>query len=64
VSNLKNTRFAFARPTRLLVTAYVALGLLEKTNNGYRNTPLADKYLTANQQYDLSGLIRMFDSPI
>lgn len=46
------------RCTRLLLDACVALGLLEKENNEYKNTPESSAFLTSGSPADLSGAIR------
>ena len=40
-----------------LLDACVGLGLLEKVNSAYRNSPLATTYLTHSSPYTLSGYI-------
>jgi SAM-dependent methyltransferase len=46
------------RGTRLLLDACVALGLLSKSGNAYRNTPEAAAFLVPGSPADLSGAIR------
>lgn len=46
------------RGTRLLLDACVALDLLEKENNEYKNTPESSKFLVPGSPADLSGAIR------
>ncbi len=47
------------RSTTLLLDACVALGLLEKDGNFYRNSLDAETYLVPGRPFDLSTLIRM-----
>lgn len=42
--------------TERLLDVCVALGLLEKTDRGYRNTELADVHLASDGEYSLHGL--------
>lgn len=46
------------RAARLLLDACVALGLLEKDNDYYSNTPEADAFLVAGRPGDLTGALR------
>jgi len=46
------------RGARLLLDACVALGLLEKNGQRYRNTPAASRFLVPGAPGDLSGAIR------
>jgi len=46
------------RGTQLLLDACVALGLLEKEDGAYRNTPAADAYLVPGGPGDLVGALR------
>lgn len=47
------------RPARLLLTACVPLGLVEKRDGRYRNTPLADAYLVKSRATYIGDLPRL-----
>lgn len=49
------------RPATALLTACTALGLLERTDEGYANSPLAEEFLVAGARYDFSGYVRNAD---
>ncbi|MBQ1116467.1 methyltransferase [Streptomyces sp. C3-3] len=56
------TRFGLhARPTEILLTACVSLGLLEKSGEVYANSPLAEKYLVRGKPEYFGGWIEMAD---
>jgi len=43
------------------VTGCAALGLLEKTDGRYRNTPLSEAYLVRGKPYYFGGFVQMAD---
>jgi SAM-dependent methyltransferase len=45
----------------MLLTGCAALGLLEKQNDRYRNSPLAEQFLVKGQPYYFGGFIEMLD---
>ncbi|WP_260685433.1 methyltransferase family protein [Rhizobium laguerreae] len=49
------------RPAEMLLTGCAALGLLEKTESRYRNTPLSEAYLVKGKPYYFGGFVRMAD---
>jgi hypothetical protein len=49
------------RPAQLLLTACASLGLLERGERGYRNTPLSERFLVRGTPYYFGGLVTMFD---
>lgn len=49
------------RPTEMLLTGCAALGLLEKTDGHYRNTPLSEAYLVRGKPYYFGGFVQMAD---
>lgn len=49
------------RPAEMLLTACAALGLLEKRDGLYRNTPLSEAYLVRGRPYYFGGFVRMAD---
>ena len=49
------------RPAEMLLTGCAALGLLEKTDGGYRNTPLSETYLVRGKPYYFGGFVEMAD---
>jgi 3-hydroxy-5-methyl-1-naphthoate 3-O-methyltransferase len=49
------------RPAEMLLTGCAALGLLEKQNGRYRNSPLAEQFLVKGQPYYFGGFIEMLD---
>ena len=49
------------RTTRILADAMVALGLLERDGNQYRNSPAADTYLSGKTPADLRPFLRLWD---
>ncbi|XP_072470609.1 probable bifunctional dTTP/UTP pyrophosphatase/methyltransferase protein isoform X2 [Notamacropus eugenii] len=50
--------------TERLLDSCTALQLLRKTNQGYSNTELADKYLVSNSEYSLHGYIMHADDHV
>ena len=46
------------RPLRIVVDAMVALGLVERFEDRYRNAPVAEIYLTGLSRVDLRGFLR------
>lgn len=50
------------RPAEMLLTGCAALGLLEKTDGRYRNTPLSDTYLVRGAPYYFGGFVQMADA--
>jgi 3-hydroxy-5-methyl-1-naphthoate 3-O-methyltransferase len=49
------------RPAEMLLTGCAALGLLQKTDGRYRNTPLSDAYLVRGKPYYFGGFVQMAD---
>jgi predicted O-methyltransferase YrrM len=49
------------RPAEMLLTGCAALGLLEKTDGRYRNTPLSEAYLVRGNPYYFGGFVQMAD---
>lgn len=49
------------RPAEMLLTGCAALGLLEKTDGHYRNTPLSEAYLVRGKPYYFGGFVQMAD---
>jgi 3-hydroxy-5-methyl-1-naphthoate 3-O-methyltransferase len=49
------------RPADMLLAACASLGLLEKHDGGYRNTPLAESFLVADRPDYFGGLVRYCD---
>ncbi|WP_326558627.1 methyltransferase [Micromonospora sp. NBC_01796] len=57
-----STEFGLAaRPADLLLSACASLGLLEKTDGGYRNSALAEEFLVAGKPYYFGGQVRYCD---
>jgi len=52
------------RPMKMLLNACVALGLLQKKNNRYRNTPLSQVYLTKEKLHYMGDLILMMGNSL
>jgi predicted O-methyltransferase YrrM len=49
------------RPAEMLLTGCASLGLLERGDHGYRNTPLSESFLVRGTPYYFGGLVTMFD---
>ncbi|WP_217428596.1 methyltransferase [Microlunatus speluncae] len=49
------------RPAEMLLTGCAALGLLEKINGRYRNSPLAEEFLVRGKPYFFGGWVQMLD---
>src|ERR687895_382790 len=49
------------RPAEMLLSGCAALGLLEKREGRYYNSPLSEEFLVRGLPYDVRGLIRMMD---
>lgn len=49
------------RPAGMLLTGCAALGLLEKADGRYRNTPLSEAYLVRGKPYYFGGFVQMAD---
>ena len=49
------------RPAEMLLTGCAALGLLEKTDGRYRNSPLSEAYLVRGKPYYFGGFVQMAD---
>jgi hypothetical protein len=49
------------RPAEMLLTGCTALGLLEKADGRYRNTPLSEAYLVRGKPYYFGGFVEMAD---
>src|SRR5256886_3267293 len=50
-----------SRPAEMLLTGCAALGLLEKTDGRYRNTPLSEAFLVRGKPYYFGGFVQMAD---
>ncbi len=50
------------RPAGMLLTGCAALGLLEKGDGRYRNTPLSEAYLVRGKPYYFGGFVQMADT--
>ncbi|MBR0822820.1 methyltransferase [Bradyrhizobium liaoningense] len=49
------------RPAEMLLTGCAALGLLEKRDGRYRNTPLSEAFLVRGKPYYFGGFVEMAD---
>jgi SAM-dependent methyltransferase len=49
------------RPADVLLAACASLGLLDKTGDRYRNSPLAEKFLVAGRPHYFGGFVRFYD---
>jgi hypothetical protein len=49
------------RPAEMLLTGCASLGLLEKDDSRYANTPLAEEYLVRGKPYYFGGWVQMLD---
>jgi hypothetical protein len=49
------------RPAEMLLTGCASLGLLERGDQGYRNTELSEQFLVRGTRYAFGGLVTMFD---
>jgi SAM-dependent methyltransferase len=49
------------RPAEMLLTGCASLGLLERGDHGYRNTPLSEGFLVRGTPYYFGGVVTMFD---
>jgi len=49
------------RPAEMLLTGCAGLGLLEKQDGRYRNTPLADTFLARSARYYFGGFVTMLN---
>jgi hypothetical protein len=49
------------RPAEMLLTGCAALGLLEKADGRYRNSPLAEEFLVRGKPYYFGGWVKMLD---
>ena len=61
VAGLAETLDLHPRPAEMLLTGCAALGLLEKTDGRYRNTPLSEAYLVRGKPYYFGGFVQMAD---
>jgi predicted O-methyltransferase YrrM len=61
VAGLAETLGLQLRPAEMLLTGCAALGLLEKTDGRYRNTPLSEAYLVRGKPYYFGGFVQMAD---
>ena len=61
VADLAEALGLHPRPADMLLTGCAALGLLDKTDDQYRNTPLSDTYLVRGQPYYFGGFVQMAD---
>jgi len=61
VAGLKEALGLHPRPAEMLLTGCAALGLLEKTDSGYRNSPLSEAYLVRGKPYYFGGFVQMAD---
>jgi predicted O-methyltransferase YrrM len=49
------------RPAEMLLTGCASLGLLEKRDGRYRNSPTAEKFLVGGCRFDFCGWVTMLD---
>ncbi|WOH63484.1 methyltransferase dimerization domain-containing protein [Bradyrhizobium sp. BWA-3-5] len=61
VAGLAETLGLHPRPAEMLLTGCAALGLLEKEDGRYRNTPLSEAYLVRGKPYYFGGFVQMAD---
>ncbi|HEY1339232.1 MAG TPA: methyltransferase [Bryobacteraceae bacterium] len=61
VAGLADALGLHPRPAEMLLTGCAALGLLEKTDGRYRNTPLSEAYLVRGKPYYFGGFVQMAD---
>ena len=61
VAGLAETLGLHPRPAEMLLTGCAALGLLEKEDGRYRNTPLSEAYLVRGKPYYFGGFLQMAD---
>jgi hypothetical protein len=61
VARLAETLGLHPRPAEMLLTGCAALGLLDKTDGRYRNTPLSEAYLVRGKPYYFGGFVQMAD---
>ncbi|MGE0750566.1 MAG: methyltransferase [Variibacter sp.] len=61
VAELADALSLHPRPAEMLLTGCAALGLLEKTDGRYRNTPLSEAYLVRGKPYYFGGFVQMAD---
>ncbi|MGE0152891.1 MAG: methyltransferase [Reyranellaceae bacterium] len=61
VAGLAETLGLHPRPAEMLLTGCAALGLLEKRDGRYRNTPLSEAYLVRGKPYYFGGFVQMAD---
>ncbi|MFT4100237.1 MAG: methyltransferase [Burkholderiaceae bacterium] len=61
VDGLAQTLGLHRRPAEMLLTGCASLGLLEKTDGRYRNTPLSEAYLVRGKPYYFGGFVQMAD---
>lgn len=59
VADLAESLGLHPRPAEMLLTGCAALGLLEKTDGLYRNTPLSEAYLVRGKPYYFGGFVQM-----
>ena len=50
-----------ARPAEMLLTGCAALGLLEKNDDRYLNSALAEEFLVRGKPYYFGGFVQMLD---
>jgi hypothetical protein len=61
VAELAEALSLHPRPAEMLLTGCAALGLLEKADGRYRNTPLSEVYLVRGKPYYFGGFVQMAD---
>ena len=61
VAGLAQTLGLHPRPAEMLLTGCASLGLLKKTGDSYRNTPLSEAYLVRGKPYYFGGFVQMAD---
>jgi ubiquinone/menaquinone biosynthesis C-methylase UbiE len=61
VAELAESLGLHPRPAEMLLTGCAALGLLEKADDHYRNTPLSEAYLVRGKPYYFGGFVQMAD---
>lgn len=61
VAELTETLAIEERPAEMLLTGCAALGLLDKNDDRYLNSPLAEEFLVRGMPYYFGGFVQMLD---
>ncbi len=61
-SSLSKAIFTDRRATELLLDSLVAIGILKKTKNYYRNSAIASKYLVSGKPDYQGDILRHYDT--